>query len=113
MRDLKTQPTSSHPRRHIHMGPPNRYIDRSLSEGELISKGAHFPLDDYVDGTAGIHAGNTSCGKREATTPNISSIQKALRLPRFFARRRRGNAISTTGVAASVMKSSQESLETT
>jgi hypothetical protein len=95
------------------MGPLNRYIGRSLTEGELISKGAHFPLDDYVDGTTGIHAGTISCGKREATTPNISSAQKALRLPRFCARRRRWNAISTTGGAASVMKSSQESLETT
>jgi hypothetical protein len=82
------------------MGPLNRYIGRSLTEGELISKGAHFLVDDYVGSAAGIHAFIMNCDKREATTPNISSIHKALCLPCFCAHRGRGNAISTTSGAA-------------
>jgi ribulose-bisphosphate carboxylase large chain len=68
------------------MGPLNRYIDRNLHEGELISKSEHFLVACMLE--------HNECQGPvyyqkwhglKATTPIISSVMNALRLPVFFA----------------------------
>lgn len=60
----------------IHMGPLNRYIDRSLHEGELISQGEHFLVAYTMKARAGHGAVTSRQSKRGYTALALAQMSR-------------------------------------